>query len=36
MYQKILEFINSKIDEVQTTTKLAEYDKLNKIISELN
>ena len=30
--KELLKFINGKIDEVQTTTKLVEYEKLNKLI----
>lgn len=30
--RKILVFINNKIDQVQENTKLAEYEKLNKLI----
>ena len=32
--KKILDFANSKIDEVQATTKLSEYEKLNKLIDQ--
>lgn len=32
--KKILDFVNNKIDEVQATTKLAEYEKLNKLIDQ--
>ena len=32
--RKILEFINGKIDDLQANTKLAEYEKLNKIIDQ--
>lgn len=32
--KNVLDFVNSKIDEVQATTKLAEYEKLNKIIDQ--
>lgn len=32
--KKVLDFMNKKIDEVQATTKLAEYDKLNKLIDQ--
>ena len=30
--RKISDFLNNKIDEVQTTTKLADYEKLNMVI----
>lgn len=30
--KELLRFINGKIDEIQTSTKLVEYEKLNKII----
>lgn len=30
--REAIRFINGKIDEVQTNTKLAEYDKINKVI----
>lgn len=30
--REFIKFINGKIDEVQTQTKLAEYEKVNKII----
>ena len=32
--KKILTFLNGKIDELQANTKLAEYEKLNKIIDK--
>ena len=31
---KVMDFINSKIDEVQANTKLAENEKLNKMIDQ--
>lgn len=33
--KKIMEFINKKIDEVQTTTSLAENEKLNMMIDQV-
>ena len=33
--RKILVFVNKKIDQVQANTKLVEYEKLNKIIDEV-
>ena len=32
--KKILVFLNKKIDDVQANTKLAEYEKLNRIIDQ--
>lgn len=32
---KITEFINAKVDNIQKTTKLAEYEKLNLIIDQV-
>lgn len=31
---KIVDFFNNKVDELQTNTKLAEYDKVNKMIDK--
>jgi hypothetical protein len=33
--RKTMDFINKKIDQIQVNTKLAEYDKLNKIIDKV-
>lgn len=33
--RKVLEFINKKIDQLQENTKLIEYEKLNKIIDNV-
>lgn len=33
--KKLLDFINTKIDELQVNTKLAEYDKLNVVIDQV-
>lgn len=33
--KKVLDFINGKIDQLQANTKLAEYEKLNKIIDKV-
>lgn len=33
--KKILDCINASIDDIQTNTKLAEYEKLNKIIDNV-
>jgi len=33
--QKVLDFVNTKIDEVQTNTQLSKYDSLNKIIDQV-
>ena len=32
--RKTMDFINKKIDQIQANTKLAEYEKLNKIIDK--
>ena len=32
--KKIVEFLNGKVDELQANTKLAEYEKINKIIDK--
>ena len=32
--QKVLKFLNGKVDELQVNTKLAEYDQINKIIDK--
>lgn len=33
--KKVLDFVNTKIDEVQTNTQLSKYDSLNKIIDQV-
>jgi hypothetical protein len=33
--RKVLEFVNKKIDQLQENTKLVEYEKLNKIIDNV-
>lgn len=32
--KKVIEFLNGKVDELQANTKLAEYEKVNKIIDK--
>lgn len=35
IFKKVSDFINSKIDEIQTNTQLSEYKKLNTVIDQV-